>query len=135
MRILFFWFVQIKNICFFWDIFVDHIMDEDFIFLVSTNKKYMFFFEKKKYLYVFFKRVSIYERMITGFTNWANWNSLYIYIDLMNEAFFYYPKFFYFLFFLGTRQCIKKLRNIDKISSEYIKKLGGTSLKLKKLAH
>ena len=45
-------------------------MDEDFIFLVSTNKKYMFFFEKKKYIYMFFfKRLSIYERMIADFTN------------------------------------------------------------------
>ena len=60
---------------------------------------------------------------------------MYVYIDLMNEAFFYYPKFFLFFIFLGTRQCIKNLRNIDKISLEYIKKLGGTSLKLKNLAH
>ena len=119
-------------------IFVGHIMDEDFIFLVSTNKKYMFFFEKKKYIYMFFfKRLSIYERMIADFTNWANWNSLYIYIyiDLMNEAFFLLSKVFLFFIFLGTRQCIKNLRNIDKISLEYIKKLGGTSLKLKNLAH
>ena len=47
-----------KKYMFFWDIFVGHIMDEDFIFLVSTNKKYMFFFWEKKNIYMFFLRES-----------------------------------------------------------------------------